>query len=594
MSQAAEDTPWTRYAPVQAWDEAVDIHGKVREPYARVYAEIDRMSGDDLYARAESLASTYLAQGVTFDFAGEERPFPLDVVPRVIAADEWEHIAPGVAQRVRALEAFLADVYGPQQRVAGRRRARAAVISSTALPSRRRAASTRRTACACTSPASTWSATATATGACSRTTCACRRGVSYVLSNRRAMAQMFPELFAAHAHPARRRLPAAAARRADARRRRPASTTPRSWCSRRGLQLRVLTSTRCSPARWASSSSRAATSSAAQRPRLHAHHRTAGAGSMSSTAASMTTTSTRSRSAPIRTLGAPGHHQRRPRSATSRSPTRWATAWPTTSSSTPTCRTSSGTTWAKTPILPNVDTWRLEEPDALEEVLDRLAELVVKPVDGAGGKGVVIGPRASKEELETAARADPRRPPRLDRAARRAALHRANAHRGRPRAAPRRPAALRRQRRRRRVGPARRAHPRRARRGSAHRQLLAGRRVQGHVGAWRASVTAAPWRRRRSRASSSPAWAPCRRPRTRTITRRPTPAQQQQQQTAAAAPSDEGSSHAEPHRRVALLDRPLRGARGRHRPPARRAPQRAARGPVGRRDPAPTPRCSTS
>jgi uncharacterized circularly permuted ATP-grasp superfamily protein len=51
------------------------------------------------------------------------------------------------------------------------------------------------------------------------------------------------------------------------------------------------------------------------------------------------------------------------------------------------------------PVLPNVDTWRLEEPDALEEVLDRLAELVVKPVDGAGGKGLVIGPQASRDEL---------------------------------------------------------------------------------------------------------------------------------------------------------------------------------------------------
>jgi uncharacterized circularly permuted ATP-grasp superfamily protein len=51
------------------------------------------------------------------------------------------------------------------------------------------------------------------------------------------------------------------------------------------------------------------------------------------------------------------------------------------------------------PVLPNVDTWRLEEPGALEEVLDRLGELVLKPVDGAGGKGLVIGPAAGKDEL---------------------------------------------------------------------------------------------------------------------------------------------------------------------------------------------------
>ncbi|MDQ4137884.1 MAG: circularly permuted type 2 ATP-grasp protein, partial [Actinomycetota bacterium] len=54
---------------------------------------------------------------------------------------------------------------------------------------------------------------------------------------------------------------------------------------------------------------------------------------------------------------------------------------------------------AQDPILPNVDTWRLEEPGALEEVLDRLAELVVKPVDASGGKGLVVGPAASADEL---------------------------------------------------------------------------------------------------------------------------------------------------------------------------------------------------
>ena len=63
------------------------------------------------------------------------------------------------------------------------------------------------------------------------------------------------------------------------------------------------------------------------------------------------------------------------------------------------------------PILPNVDTWRLEEPEALAEVLDRLDELVVKPVDGSGGKGLVIGPDASKAvlaELRARLLADPR------------------------------------------------------------------------------------------------------------------------------------------------------------------------------------------
>jgi uncharacterized circularly permuted ATP-grasp superfamily protein len=52
------------------------------------------------------------------------------------------------------------------------------------------------------------------------------------------------------------------------------------------------------------------------------------------------------------------------------------------------------------PILPNVQTYRLAEPEHLAEALDRLEELVFKPVDGAGGKGLVIAPRASRAERE--------------------------------------------------------------------------------------------------------------------------------------------------------------------------------------------------
>ena len=52
------------------------------------------------------------------------------------------------------------------------------------------------------------------------------------------------------------------------------------------------------------------------------------------------------------------------------------------------------------PVIRNVDTWRMGEPEAREEVLDRLDELVLKPVDGSGGKGIVIGPVATRAELD--------------------------------------------------------------------------------------------------------------------------------------------------------------------------------------------------
>ena len=53
------------------------------------------------------------------------------------------------------------------------------------------------------------------------------------------------------------------------------------------------------------------------------------------------------------------------------------------------------------PLLPIVDTWRCREPSALSYVLDHLPELVVKLVDGSGGYGMLVGPTASKAEIET-------------------------------------------------------------------------------------------------------------------------------------------------------------------------------------------------
>ena len=55
--------------------------------------------------------------------------------------------------------------------------------------------------------------------------------------------------------------------------------------------------------------------------------------------------------------------------------------------------------------LPNVETWRCREPDALRYVLDHLGEVVVKLVDGSGGYGMLVGPTASKAEIEAFRRA---------------------------------------------------------------------------------------------------------------------------------------------------------------------------------------------
>ena len=56
------------------------------------------------------------------------------------------------------------------------------------------------------------------------------------------------------------------------------------------------------------------------------------------------------------------------------------------------------------PIIPNVETFDLQEPDALDYVMHNLGDLVVKPVAASGGYGITIGPRASKSELKLVAK----------------------------------------------------------------------------------------------------------------------------------------------------------------------------------------------
>ncbi|HQD22699.1 MAG TPA: circularly permuted type 2 ATP-grasp protein, partial [Arachnia sp.] len=100
--------------PAGTYDEMFDGEA-VRGPYARIHNRVTALSPEELRARAEFLSRSYVDQGVTFDIGGEEQPFPLDLLPRVIDAPSWRNIEQGVAQRVRALEAFLDDVYGPGQ-----------------------------------------------------------------------------------------------------------------------------------------------------------------------------------------------------------------------------------------------------------------------------------------------------------------------------------------------------------------------------------------------------------------------------------------------------------------------------------------------
>jgi len=102
-----------------AYDEMYAPDGAVRENY-RSYAEWLHASSPEVIARRRSEAEVAFHRvGITFavygEDTGQERLIPFDIVPRIIPAHEWKRMADGLRQRVRALNAFLHDIYHDQE-----------------------------------------------------------------------------------------------------------------------------------------------------------------------------------------------------------------------------------------------------------------------------------------------------------------------------------------------------------------------------------------------------------------------------------------------------------------------------------------------
>jgi len=90
-------------------DEAYDEQAAPRAHYGELLTALE---GTDLVAFKQSVQADLDANGVGFASAGGQTQFPVDPVPRIVDADEWSLLRRGLAQRVQALIAFVADVYG--------------------------------------------------------------------------------------------------------------------------------------------------------------------------------------------------------------------------------------------------------------------------------------------------------------------------------------------------------------------------------------------------------------------------------------------------------------------------------------------------
>ncbi|MBV4476289.1 circularly permuted type 2 ATP-grasp protein [Pseudomonas botevensis] len=101
------------------YHELLDASGAVRPHWRRLFDQLQRSTPAQLGQRQALLARQIQENGVTYnvyaDPKGADRPWELDLLPHVIADDEWQQLSAGIAQRARLLNAVLADLYGPQR-----------------------------------------------------------------------------------------------------------------------------------------------------------------------------------------------------------------------------------------------------------------------------------------------------------------------------------------------------------------------------------------------------------------------------------------------------------------------------------------------
>jgi uncharacterized circularly permuted ATP-grasp superfamily protein len=90
-------------------DEAFDAAGGVRPHYAAVMAALERC---DLAAVQDGMVGEVRRHAMTHGAGAAEHPFPFDAVPRILPPGEWEALSRGLIQRTRALDAFVADAHG--------------------------------------------------------------------------------------------------------------------------------------------------------------------------------------------------------------------------------------------------------------------------------------------------------------------------------------------------------------------------------------------------------------------------------------------------------------------------------------------------
>jgi len=190
------------YDPGNFFDEMFGADGVVRPHYRALAERLDEL-GDEEFARKRKLADrSSMDQGITFTVysgnEGTERIFPFDLIPRIIPAGEWDFLERGLVQRITALNLFLKDIYGDQRILSEGVIPRGVVASAKHFRPEMRGLKI---------PGDIYIHVCGTDLIRDRDgrylvledNGRCPSGVSYVLENRQAMKRVFPRLFQKHA-----------------------------------------------------------------------------------------------------------------------------------------------------------------------------------------------------------------------------------------------------------------------------------------------------------------------------------------------------------------------------------------------------------
>ncbi|NBV75734.1 MAG: circularly permuted type 2 ATP-grasp protein, partial [Methylococcaceae bacterium] len=183
------------------FDEMNADDGSLRDIYQNYAQWLKEMPDGALQRKSAEAELLFRRLGITFavygEAAGSERLIPFDVVPRIFGADEWRRLETGIKQRVKALNAFLHDIYHDQEII------KAGVIGADQVLKN---AMYRPEMCGIDLPNQVYAHIAgidlVRVGQNDfyvlEDNLRTPSGVSYMLENRRTMMRLFPELFARH------------------------------------------------------------------------------------------------------------------------------------------------------------------------------------------------------------------------------------------------------------------------------------------------------------------------------------------------------------------------------------------------------------